>query len=124
MPLGTALGPDADIEDQEAVVGTHDPTALAPLSMFSVSFADGVATARLGPGRTDLFARSDLAADFPTVGSIGFADAFANPVVDPSTGRIGYDVAAPVAAATATLTDLLPFAVCNEVTPMEEPTGL
>ena len=44
--------------------------------------------------------------------------------VDPSTGRIGYTVVAPVPAATATLTDLLPFAVCNEVLPMEEPTGL
>lgn len=124
VPLGTALGPDADIEDQEAVVGQHDPTLLDPLARFAVSFADGVATARLGLDRTDLFARSDLAADFPTVGPIGFSDAFTLPVVDPSTGRIGYDVAAPVAAATATLTDLLPFAVCNEVTPMDEPTGL
>lgn len=129
VPLGTALGPDADIEDQEAVVAKHDPSALDPLSVFSVSFADGVATARLGPGRRDLFARSDLSEAVsrtlrPTVGSIGFGDAFASPVVDPSSGRIGYDVAAPVAAATATLTDLLPFAVCNEVTPMEEPTGL
>lgn len=129
VPLGTVLGPDADIEDQEAVVSKHDPTLLDPLAVFSVSFADGVATARLGPGRADLFARSDLAAAVservgPTVGSIGFGDGFVEPVVDPSTGRIGYDVAAPLAAATATLTDLLPFAVCNEVTPMEEPTGL
>lgn len=124
VPLSTALGPDADIEDQEAVVSKHDPTALAPLTRFSVSFADGVATARLGSDRTDLFARSELAAAFPTVGPIGFGDAFAMPVVDPSTGRIGYDVVAPVAAATATLTDLLPFAVCDEVVPMAEPTGL
>jgi hypothetical protein len=124
VPLATALGPDADIEDQEAVVSRHDPTTLSPLTRFAVSFADGVATARLGPDRTDLFARSELAEHFPTVGSIGFGDAFARPVVDPSTGRIGFDVAEPVAAATATLTDLLPFAVCNEVTPMEEPTGL
>ena len=129
VPLGTALGPDADIEDQEAVVSKHDPSALAPLSVFSVGFADSVATARLGPGRADLFARSDLSSAVsrthrPTVGPIGFGDAFATPVVDPSSGRIGYDVAAPVAAVTATLTDLLPFAVCNEVTPMEEPTGL
>ncbi|MEO5661670.1 MAG: hypothetical protein ABIR39_00165 [Nocardioides sp.] len=129
VPLGTVLGPDADIEDQEAVVGQQDPTDLDSLGVFSVSFADGVATARLGAGRADLFARSDLATVVsttlrPTGGSIGFSDAFANPVVDPSSGRIGYDVAAPVATATATLTDLLPFAVCNEVTPMEEPTGL
>ena len=124
VPLGTALGPDADIEDQEAVVDTHDPTALAELSRFSVSFTDGVATARLGPGRTDLFARSDLAAAFPTIGSTGFDDAFSTPVVDPSTGRIGYDVVDPLAAASATLGELLPFAVCHEVVPMDEPTGL
>ena len=129
VPLSTALGPDADVEDQEAVVTTHDPTALAPLSRFAVSFADGVATARLGPDRPDLFARAELAEAVsrqvrPSVGVIGFGDAFTAPVVDPSTGRIGHDVVAPVAAATATLTELLPFAVCNEVTPMEEPTGL
>lgn len=124
LSLATVLGPDGDYEDQEAVVGAHDPTTLAPLTRFAVGFADGVATARLGPDRVDLFARSELAAAFPTVGSLGFGDAFVRPVVDPSTGRIGYDVSAPVAAATATLTDLLPFAVCNEVTPMEEPTGL
>ena len=124
VPLGTALGPDADIEDQEAVVSRQDPTALAPLTRFAVSFADGIATARLGPDRTDLFARAELAEHFPTVGALGFGDAFAEPVVDPSTGRIGFDVSEPVAAVTATLTDLLPFAVCNEVTPMAEPTGL
>jgi len=121
VPLGTVLGPDADIEDQETVVSRHDPTALAPLTRFAVSFADGIATARLGPGRTDLFARAELADAIsqtvgPTVGSLGFGDAFTEPVVDPSTGRIGFEVADPVAAATATLTDLLPFAVCNELT--------
>ena len=124
VPLGTALGPDADAEDQEAVVSAHDPTALEPLARFAVSFADGVATARLGPDRTDLFTRSALATDFPRIGSIGFGDAFTMPVVDPSTGRIGYAVAGPHAAAAATLTELLPFAVCNEVTPMQEPAGL
>lgn len=122
--LAQVLGPDGDYEDQEAVVKAHDPSDLAPLERFSVSFADGVATARLGVERPDLVARADLADAFPTIGSIGFVDAFARPVIDPSTGRIGYDVTNPVAAVTATLTDLLPFAVCNEVTPMEEPTGL
>lgn len=124
VPLSTALGPDADIEDQEAVVSAHDPTDLAPLSAFALSFADGLATARLGAGRSDLFDRAELATDFPTVGELGFEDALVDEVVDPSTGRIGYTVVAPVPAATATLTDLLPFAVCNEVEPMEEPTGL
>jgi hypothetical protein len=31
---------------------------------------------------------------------------------------------APVAAANLTLTDLLPFGVCNDVAPPDEPTGL
>ncbi len=124
VPLSTVLGPDADIEDQEAVVSAHDPTDLAPLSAFSISVADGLATARLGADRPDLVERAELATDFPTTGSLGFGDAFTDAVVDPSTGRIGYTVVAPLPAATAVLSDLLPFAVCNEVEPMEEPTGL
>jgi hypothetical protein len=50
--------------------------------------------------------------------------AFTRAVVDPSTGRIGWTVRDPLAAAGLVLTDVLPFAVCPEVTPMEEPTGL
>ncbi|MCW2835058.1 MAG: LigA [Nocardioides sp.] len=118
VPLSTALGPDAHIEDQEAVVSAHDPTDLDPLSAVAMSFNDGLATARLGPERPDLFDRAELATDFPTVGHLGFEDAFVDGVVDPSTGRIGYSVVEPGAAARATLTDLLPFAVCNEVKPM------
>jgi len=124
VPLQTALGPDADIEDQEAVVDAHDPADLLPLSAFSVSFTDGLATARLGPERRDLLERAELAGEFRTLGPLGFGDGFGEGVVDPSTGRLGYPVVSPVAAVTATLTDLLPFAVCNEVQPMEEPTGL
>ncbi len=124
VPLATALGPDADMEDQEAVLSAHDPTELAPLAAFAVSFPDGLATARLGPDRLDLFERADLAADFPTAGPIGFGDAFVDVVVDPSTGRLGYTAVAPVPTATATSTDLLPFAMCNDVIPTDEPTGL
>jgi hypothetical protein len=45
-------------------------------------------------------------------------------VGDPGTGRIGYDVPRPGAAAALTLLEELPFAVCNEVSPVAEPTGL
>jgi hypothetical protein len=55
---------------------------------------------------------------------VGFGDVFTTPVVDPSTGRIGWTLDAPAAATGLVLTDVLPFAVCPEVTPMEEPTGL
>ncbi|WP_457207104.1 hypothetical protein, partial [Nocardioides sp. P5_C9_2] len=124
VPLAQALGPDADAEDQDALVARHDPTDLEPLETFAVGFADGIVTARLGPDRPDLFDRAALAGDFPTVGPVGFVEAFTLPVVDPSTGRIGWTVRHPDAAAGLVLTDVLPFAVCPEVTPTEEPTGL
>ncbi len=102
----------------------HDPTDLAPLETFAVSLADGIATARLGLDRPDLLDRSALAEDFPATGPVGFGAVFTRAVVDPSTGRIGWTVRDPLAAAGLVLTDVLPFAVCAEVTPMEEPTGL
>ena len=43
---------------------------------------------------------------------------------DPATGRIGYTLTRPPAAAALTLLEELPFAVCNEMPPLEEPTGL
>ncbi len=119
VPLATALGPDAGVEEQDAVLAGHDVTGLGDLEAFSVSYGDGLATARLGPGRADLFERSALAAQAPT----GFADAFENAVVDPSTGRLGWEVREPRAAAGLTLTDGLPWAVCRDAAPMEEPTG-
>lgn len=124
VPLDDALGPDAGADVVERVATEHDVPFLDELERFSVSFADGTATARLGPGRDDLLERSDLAAGFPTVGPVGWRDAFANPVNDPASGRIGWDVTTPRLAAGLVLTDVLPFAVCPEVDPAEEPTGL
>lgn len=125
IPFAEALGTDATVDDQDAVLATHDPASLDPLAVVSMSFGDDVATAWFAPGRDDLFDRAELIEGWPMSGSIGFADGFTGtPVVDPGTGRIGLHVANPVAAATLTLTDLLPFGICNEVTPMDEPTGL
>ncbi|WP_248579666.1 hypothetical protein [Nocardioides sp. InS609-2] len=98
-------------------LATHDVTAFDDLEAFSVSYGDGLGTARLGPDRADLFERSALATDAPTSGPIGFGDAFENAVADPSTGRIGWDVRNPRVAAALTLTDGLPWAVCNEAEP-------
>lgn len=124
-PLRQALGPDATYEDQDAVVERSDPTYLRPLGAWAITFTDSIATARLGLGRTDLYERADLMEWWPVTGSIGVADAFTgSTVADPQSGRIGMQVANPVAAATLTLTGQLPFAVCNEVLPFEEPTGL
>ncbi len=98
---------------------------LDDLPGVAISFGDDVATAWLGPDRGDLVDRADLVGDWPTTGPIGFADGFSgDPAVDPSTGRIGFHVANPVAAANLTLTDILPFGVCNDATPLDEPTGL
>jgi hypothetical protein len=121
----TALGPNATYDDQAALVAQEDPTYLRPLEAFTVSFGDQVATARLGVDRIDLHARADLVDIWPNTGPIGIADAFEGlAVADPGTGRIGLRVTNPVAAADLTLTATLPFAVCNEVEPFEEPTGL
>lgn len=125
VPVQTALGPDANYEDQDALVAEIDPTYLRPLETWTASFAGDILTARLGVDRIDLHQRADLVEIWPTSGPIGVGDAFeGTPVADPSTGRIGLQVANPQAAATLTLTGQLPFAVCNEVLPFEEPTGL
>lgn len=125
VPVNDALGPDATVEDQDALVSQVDPTYLRPLEGFSVTFADQVATARLGVDRMDLHDRADLAEIWPATGDPGFADGFDGmPVADPATGRIGLRVMKPRAAARLTLTEVLPFAVCNDVEPLPEPTGL
>ncbi len=125
VPVRTALGTDATYEDQQTLLERMDPTYLRPLEAFSVSFSDRVVTARLGADRTDLHDRADLTEVWPATGSVAFDEAFGGlPVADPGTGRIGLQVRNPVAAAGLTLEERLPFAVCNEVEPFEEPTGL
>jgi hypothetical protein len=125
IPVNDALGPDATVEDQAALVSQMDPTYLRPLEGFSVSFSDEVATARLGVDRMDLQDRADLPEIWPTTGDLGFSDGFdAVPVADAASGRIGLRVADPPVAAGLTLTEQLPFAVCNKVEPLPEPTGL
>jgi hypothetical protein len=124
VPVRDALGPGATYEDQAELVAEADPTYLRPLEAFSVSFDDQVATARLGPDRTDLHERAHLVGLWPETGGPGVHDAFEGlAVADPSTGRIGLRVVDPVTAARLTLAGKLPFAVCNEVVPFEQSTG-
>ncbi len=125
LPLDEALGPDASFEDQDALLAQHDITNLAPLDAFAITYGDAIGTAWLGPDRDDLFERGDLVRDWPVTGSVGPLDAYAaEPAVEPTSGRLGFQVEDPQAAATLTLTGQLPFAVCNEVVPFDEPTGL
>ncbi|MDO7868266.1 hypothetical protein [Nocardioides jiangxiensis] len=125
VPVRTALGDGATASDRGRLVGELDPRNLGDLPAFSVSFADGLATARLGTGRDDLVERAAITRAWPvTSGAAGFTDGFASDVLDdPSTGRIGLRPKKPNAAAAVTLDDLLPFAVCNRTDSLREPTG-
>lgn len=126
IPVRTALGDDATAEDQGTLIGELDPRNLEELAAFSVSFSEGLATARLGEGRGDLIARGKITEAWPVVETApGFTDGFRQQVlVDPSTGRVGLRARRPRAAAAVTLADLLPFAICDAIEPWEEPTGL
>ena len=123
VPVNTALGPSAGFEEQQALLATYDVTRLEPLGPFAVAFGDHLATVRVDPGRGDLFARLELAAGWPAADGLSFADGFRAGVADPATGRIGFDVPKPPLAARLSLLELLPFAVCNELDPIAEPTG-
>lgn len=123
-PLRDALGPDATVEDQDALLAKHDIEALGELEQYAVTFAGDTATARLGDDRDDLQERAELGDDWPRTGPIGWPDAFGDGTANPGTGSIELTVRNEVAATGVTLNGELPFAVCNEVTPMEEPTGL
>ena len=119
VPFTDALGPDAGGDQQERVAGRV--SELDGLDAFAVSFGDHLATVRLAAGRTDLFDRLHLGDHWP---AHAFGEAFHSGVADPATGRIGYDVPRPPLAARLVLGEELPFAVCNAVTPVPEPTGL
>ncbi|MBD8868000.1 hypothetical protein [Nocardioides donggukensis] len=123
LDVNAALGPDADVEDQQQVADLV--ASLEPLDGFAVGFADDLATARFEADRIDLHRRADLSAAWPTAGQPAVADGFDDlQVADPKSGRLGLFVEEPRAAAALTLTGRLPFAVCDELTPLAEPTGL
>ena len=77
------------------------------LAAYSVQFEGSLVTARLGEGRQDLFTRMRLGETVPD-----FAAAYDGGVADPVTGRIGYVMADPAAAAKLALEHRLPFATC------------
>lgn len=128
IPVQEALGVDATYDDQRALLARRDPTALEPLDGLAIGFTGDVATAWLGlddPERSDLADRASLVVDWPVAGEPGFTDGFTpSAVAQPGSGRLDLDVVDPRAAATLTLTHVLPFGICNEVRPFEEPTGL
>ena len=78
------------------------------LGAYSIQFEGSLVTARLGEDRQDLFARMRLGKGEPT-----FAAAYDGGVADPLTGRIGYVMTDPAAAADLALEHRLPFATCG-----------
>ena len=120
-PLNEALGPDGDAEAQAELLEEHPVTTLDEVTGFAVAFGDHTAMVWFEPGRADLFDRLRIGEDWPVP---PFARTFTNGAADPSSGRIGYAVEDPPAAAGLTLLRELPFSVCPEVVPYEEPTGL
>lgn len=108
--LAALVGPPANsVYLQRGCVPAPPGTPrLQDLTAYSVSFEGGLATARLGTGRDDLFTRVHLGdADRD------FRAAFAQGVADPLTGRIGYQLTDPVAGAQLALRQALPFASCR-----------
>jgi hypothetical protein len=81
---------------------------LDELEAFSVQFEGTLATARLGEDREDLFSRMRLSAEVPE-----FEAAYDGGVADPLTGRIGYVMTDPAAAADLAAAGELPFAACS-----------
>ncbi len=92
---------------RDCVSGTV-PTDLEELAVFSVGFEGLLATARLGPGRADVFDRLRLAQRTP-----GFAAGYDGGVADPLSGRIGFRMSDPPSAARLAVERRLPFAVCG-----------
>jgi hypothetical protein len=120
VPLADALGPDAGVEEQDELLAEHPVTTLEPLDGFAVGFGDHDATVRVEPDRGDLFERLRIGEDWPVA---GFPTAYVDGAADPASGRIGYSVPRPPAAVGLALLGELPFAICDEVVPLAEPTG-
>lgn len=87
---------------------------LLPLKAYAVAFGGELVTAELGAERDDLFTRLHLAGVMPRTKPEDFSAAFARGVADPSTGRLGYQLADPRAAVRLTEQGHLPFAICGQ----------
>ena len=77
------------------------------LDAYAIQFEGTLMTARLGADRMDLFDRMRAGSAVPE-----FAAAYDGGVADPLTGRIGYVMTDPAAAAALALDQDLPFAAC------------
>lgn len=85
-----------------------DSQRLEELGPWSIEFGAVLVTARLGADRTDLFTRLRGAAQDQALGA-----ALGGGVADPQTGRLGYRITDPAAAAELVRTGGLPFTACT-----------
>lgn len=111
LPFDTVFG--AGMEERLADGPRKALDALDPLDAFSVALGGDLVTVRLGPLRDDAFDRLRLAEVMPAIRP-EFGVGFSRGVADPSTGRLGYDLMRPAAAAELVQDRHLPFAVCGD----------
>lgn len=110
LPFDTVFG--AGMQEQLATAPAAALHALDALDAFAVALGGELATVLLGDNRSDAFDRARLAEVMPPTNP-EFPLAMSRPVADPSTGRLGYTLGDPVAAAELTRAQHLPFAVCR-----------
>ena len=110
LPVRTALGLPRAGDGRQ--LHRHHLDDLAPLAGIALAFGDHLATFRTDRDRPDLFDRLRLAADPALTGHDGFAADFRHGVADPTTGRMGFEVPRPDAAAALVRREELPPAVC------------
>lgn len=109
-PIGSET--EAAYVERSCLPGDAADTAgqrLQPLRAYAVSFGAHLATAYLGPGRTDLFTRLRLGDAIPS-----FTADYTGGAADPGSGRIGFTMTDAADAAQQALRHKLPFAVCAE----------
>ena len=142
-PWPAALGVDATVEEQEALVGGAQVQDLLDPEAWRMSFAGRSAEVVVvyPEGTTEQAAQADarvrlaLAEEWPTTESVGWGDALGlppgltgpgvevTPVGDRLVARADYRVVNPTAAGTIALAGLVPWAVCSEIDWLAEPTG-
>lgn len=102
----------AGMQEQLAAAPAAALRAVDELDSFAVALGTELATVLLGANRSDAFDRARLAEIMPPTDP-EFPLVMSRPVADPSSGRLGYTLSDPAAAAELTRTGHLPFAVCR-----------
>ncbi|TNM38456.1 hypothetical protein FHP29_14495 [Nocardioides albidus] len=108
-PFDTVFG--AGMEEQLAAAPAAALHGLDELEAWSIALGTELATVQLGEARKDAFDRMRLAEVMPPTRP-EFGLVLARGVADPESGRLGYVLSDPPAAARLTRERHLPFTVC------------